>query len=117
MIEDGVAGSIGPRVNDLPARRPARTTLQGRLVTLTPLDPVTHSDALYEATRGEAANQLWLYLFEGPFSNRPDFNSHLQRAAASEDPMFFAILDQASGRAAGYAAYMRIEPAHRVIEV
>ncbi len=117
MIEDGIARPIGPRVKVLPARRPARTTLQGRLVTLTPLDPVTHSDALYEATRGEPADQLWLYLFEGPFSNRADFDSHLQRAAASEDPMFFAIVDRAAARAAGYAAYMRIEHAHRVIEV
>ncbi len=31
--------------------------------------------------------------------------------------MFFAILDRASGAAVGYAAYMRIEPVHRVIEV
>jgi RimJ/RimL family protein N-acetyltransferase len=60
---------------------------------------------------------LWLYLFEGPFPRRADFDSHLKRAAASEDPLFFAILDRASGTAVGYAAYMRIEPAHRVIEV
>ena len=108
---------IGPGVNASPATRPGRTTLQGRLVTLTPLDPIAHGDALFEATRGEAGDQLWLYLFEGPFSNRVEFDSHLQRAAASEDPLFFAILDRASGSAVGYAAYMRIEPAHRVIEV
>ncbi len=45
------------------------------------------------------------------------FDLHLQKAAVSEDPMFFAILDRASGAAVGYAAYMRIEPVHRVIEV
>jgi RimJ/RimL family protein N-acetyltransferase len=117
MIEDGIARPIGPRVNDSPARRPARTTLQGRLVTLTPLDPVAHGEALYEATHGEAADQLWLYLFEGPFPDRAAFDLHLQRVAASEDPLFFAILDRASATAVGYAAYMRIEPAHRVIEV
>jgi RimJ/RimL family protein N-acetyltransferase len=91
--------------------------LQGRLVTLTPLDPVAHGEALYEATHGEAADQLWLYLFEGPFPDRAAFDLHLQRVAASEDPLFFAILDRASATAVGYAAYMRIEPAHRVIEV
>ena len=108
---------IGPSVIASSATRPGRTTLQGRLVTLTPLDPVAHGEALFEATRGEAGDQLWLYLFEGPFSNRAEFDSHLQKAAASDDPLFFAILDRASGTAVGYAAYMRIEPAHRVIEV
>src|SRR6185369_13409 len=34
-----------------------------------------------------------------------------------DDPLFFTILDRATSRAAGYASYMRIEPAHRVIEV
>jgi RimJ/RimL family protein N-acetyltransferase len=120
MIEDaksGAATPIGPRVDASPAKRPERTTLPGRLVTLTPLDPVIHGDALYEGTRGGGADSLWLYLFEGPFPDREAFDMHLQRMAASEDPLFFTILDRASGTAAGYAAYMRIEPAHRVIEV
>jgi RimJ/RimL family protein N-acetyltransferase len=117
MIEDGLASPIGPLVDVSPAKRPSCTTLQGKLVKLVPLDPVAHGDALYEATRGAAADQLWLYLFEGPFPRRADFDWHLKRAAASEDPLFFAILDRASGTAVGYAAYMRIEPVHRVIEV
>jgi RimJ/RimL family protein N-acetyltransferase len=117
MTEGEMAMAIGPRVSTSPAQRPARTTLPGKLVTLTPLDAVAHGDALYEATRGEAGESLWKYLFEGPFSGRAAFDLHLRKAATSEDPLFFAILNQTSGRAAGYAAYMRIEPAHRVIEV
>ena len=31
--------------------------------------------------------------------------------------MCFAIVEKRSGRAVGWASYMRIEPAHRVIEV
>jgi len=91
--------------------------LQGRLVALTPLNSVAHGDALYEGTRGEAGKQLWRYLFEGPFPDRDAFDLYLQRVAASEDPLFFAIIDRGSGSAAGYASYLRIEPAHRVIEV
>ncbi len=104
-------------VDTASAHRPQRTTLPGRLVTLAPLDPRIHGDSLYQETRGETADRLWLYLFEGPFSDRAAFDIHLQRIAASEDPLFFAIVDSASGRAVGYAAYMRIEPVHRVIEV
>jgi RimJ/RimL family protein N-acetyltransferase len=108
---------IGPLVTTATARRPGRATLHGRLVTLSPLDPAAHGDALYEATRGEAADHLWLYLFEGPFPRRADFDAHLSRAAASEDPLFFSIIDRGSANAVGYAAHMRIEPVHRVIEV
>jgi RimJ/RimL family protein N-acetyltransferase len=112
-----VAMPIGPAVDGTPARRPARTTLPGRVVTLAPLDPQAHGAALYEGTCGEAGDRLWQYLFEGPFTDRAAFDVHLRRIAASEDPLFLAILDNASGRAVGYASYMRIEPVHRVIEV
>jgi RimJ/RimL family protein N-acetyltransferase len=108
---------IGDEVDASPAKRPARTTLQGRLGRLTPLDPSAHGDALFEAIGGDAGNKLWVYLFEGPFPDRAAFDQHLRRIAASEDPLFFAIVDQTSGRAVGYASYMRIDPAHRVIEV
>lgn len=112
-----VAAPIGPRVGGSPARRPGRTTFPGRVVTLAPLDPRAHGNALYEGTRGEAGDRLWQYLFEGPFADRSAFDVHLHRIAVSEDPLFFAILDNASKSAVGYASYMRIEPVHRVIEV
>ena len=85
-MPDETASPIGPPVDDSPARRPQRTTLQGRLITITPLDPAVHGDALYAGTRGDAGEQLWTYLFEGPFPDRAAFDVHLQRAAASQDP-------------------------------
>ena len=117
VANSDVAGPIGPRVDGPPARRPSRTTLPGRMVTLTPLDPQAHGNALYEGIQGEAGEWLWQYLFEGPFADRAAFDVHLRRIAASEDPLFLAILDNATGSAVGYASYMRIEPVHRVIEV
>jgi RimJ/RimL family protein N-acetyltransferase len=100
-----------------PPVAPSRTTLQGRWVTLAPLDPIAHADALFQATHGPEKENLWLYLWWGPFADRAAFAAHLQAAAASEDPLFFTILDNASGAAVGYAAYMRFAPEHRCIEV
>ena len=37
--------------------------------------------------------------------------------AAADDPLFYAVVDQASGGAIGVASYLRIEPAVGVIEV
>jgi len=108
---------IDARVEATPAKRPQRTTLDGRVVRIVPLDPVAHADALFKSACGQESESLWLYLFEGPFATRPAFDLHLNQKAGSEDPLFFAIVDKPSGDAVGYAAYMRIEPTHRVIEV
>jgi RimJ/RimL family protein N-acetyltransferase len=84
---------------------------------VSPLDPDLHADALYEGTHGPDAEKLWLYLTEGPFPDRASFRAFLDRLAESEDPLSFAIVDNATGKALGYASYMRIVPEHRVIEI
>jgi RimJ/RimL family protein N-acetyltransferase len=110
--------ALGDKVVDLaPAKRPQRVPLRGRVVDIVPLNPLAHAEELYNATRGEANEGLWRYLFEGPFASRSDFDAHLEKKAASEDPLAFAILDKSCGDALGCASYMRIEPQHRVIEV
>ena len=109
--------SFSPTLDTTPARRPRPTTLCGRLVTLEPLNASTHGDALYAGSCGEEHADLWTYLFEGPFFDRTHFDAHLEAKSASQDPLFFSMLDNASGMAVGYASYMRIEPVHKVIEV
>jgi len=104
-------------MDSTPAPRPQRVTLEGRLVVVAPLDPIRHADALFDGACGAGREHLWHYLFEGPFADRPAFDAYLRRKAAPDDPLFFTILAKASGQPAGLAAYMRIEPAHRVIEV
>jgi RimJ/RimL family protein N-acetyltransferase len=100
-----------------PAPRPQRTTLEGRYVRLVPLDPAAHAEDLWNLVSPPEHDGLWEYLFDGPYRERAAFNASLAKKAATEDPLFFAILEQPSGRAVGYASLMRIEPAHRVIEV
>lgn len=97
--------------------KPERVTLTGRIVSVVPLHPEAHGDALFERSSGPANDHLWDYLFEGPFTDRAAYQEHLIQKAASDDPLFFAIVDNRTQRAVGRASYLRIEPAHRVIEV
>jgi RimJ/RimL family protein N-acetyltransferase len=96
---------------------PERRTFEGRIVSIVALDPAAHGDSLYEGSHGEDRDDLWRYLFDGPFPDRATFLTELRKKAASDDPLFFAIVDRSSGLAVGHAAYLRITPAHRVIEV
>jgi hypothetical protein len=36
---------------------------------------------------------------------------------ASEDPLYFAVIDKASGKTAGRQTFLRIEPAHGCMEI
>jgi len=76
-----------------------------------------HCDALWEATRGEENEALFQYLFEGPFTERRGLEAWMKAMEGSEDPMYFAILDNATGKAVGRTSFLRIEPKHRCIEV
>jgi RimJ/RimL family protein N-acetyltransferase len=92
---------------------PGRVILYGQRVTLPPLVR-EHAADLWDVTRDPA---LWEYLFDGPYEDRLAFDEAIAKKCQGRDPLFFAILDAKSGKAVGYASYMRIEPAHRCIEV
>jgi RimJ/RimL family protein N-acetyltransferase len=100
-----------------PARMPDRITLEGRLVNLVPVDPEVHAEALYVCSHDPADPELWTYLFVGPFPNVSDFRGYLETVATSPTDIFFTIVDRATGRPAGIASYLRIEPQHGVIEI
>lgn len=108
---------IGPEVESHPAKRPERVVLEGRYVSLAPLNSEEHGDALWQAVGGMEKAALWDYMPDGPFPDRASFNTVLAAKSASEDPFFFAILDRGTGVATGHASLMRIDPKNRVIEV
>ena len=108
---------IGPLVDPRSAKRPERVTLRGRAVTLVPLDAEAHADSLFHKANGGERDRVWTYLFDGPYADPQVFKASLAAKVQSEDPLFFAIIDNASGEAVGYQTFLRIEPAHRVIEV
>jgi RimJ/RimL family protein N-acetyltransferase len=109
---------VGPSIDPHPAKRPERVTLEGRWVTLVPLDPQAHAAALYEGSNGDAAREsVWTYLSDGPYSSLEEFRASIESKSLSVDPLFFAVIDNASGQAVGYQTFLRIDPPNRVIEV
>jgi RimJ/RimL family protein N-acetyltransferase len=111
---DQLVGDLIP--NWQPAPFPPHVTLNGWGCRVEPLNPALHGPALWQAF-SEDSGALWTYFAEGPFANEADFLAYLAQRAAARDPQFYAIVDAASGRALGLAAYLRIEPAVGVIEV
>ena len=108
---------IGPEVKTHAAKRPERTTLRGRAVTLVPLDARAHAASLFRAANGGDKDRVWAYLFDGPYADEAVFTANIEAKSQSTDPMFFAIIDSTSGEAVGYQTLMRIDAVHRVIEV
>jgi RimJ/RimL family protein N-acetyltransferase len=101
----------------IPAQPPRRTVLEGRLVRVAPLDAAAHSAAIYAGTHGEDQDTRWAWMSDGPFPDLPAFEAQMARKQESEDPLYFALVERASGMPGGYASYLRITPAHGVIEV
>ncbi|HEY2638197.1 MAG TPA: GNAT family N-acetyltransferase, partial [Solirubrobacteraceae bacterium] len=86
------------------------------MARLEPLDPDRHADALYAAAHGPGADSaLWRYLPYGPFAEIELWRQWTREAAASDDPMFFAV-DGGKGPV-GVASYLRIAPEHACIEI
>lgn len=99
-----------------PRPRPSRIALDGRFCRLEPLDAERHTADLYEANQADDGRG-WTYMGYGPFASLADYRDWVEKASASEDPLFYAILEAGSGRAVGVATLMRIDPPNGVIEV
>jgi RimJ/RimL family protein N-acetyltransferase len=98
-----------------PVQRPAPVTLRGRTVTLEPLDAEKHTEALWRAASGH--DELWTWLFDGPYASEPDLRSAIEEKQASTAAVFLAIVPDSSHQAEGWASFMRPESAHGVVEV
>ncbi|HZT21106.1 MAG TPA: GNAT family protein [Dongiaceae bacterium] len=110
--------ALGPRLAWKPAIPPAREALTGRYVRVEPVDPRRHATDLFDASHGAGGDPaIWTYLGYGPFPDEAAFSAWLEERAASADPLFYALVEAASGRALGMASYLRIVPADGVIEV
>jgi RimJ/RimL family protein N-acetyltransferase len=53
----------------------------------------------------------------GPFLVESDYREWIESKQGGQDPYFYAIVDEQSGKALGVASYLRIDPGARSIEV
>jgi RimJ/RimL family protein N-acetyltransferase len=99
------------------AKRPAAEPMSGRYCRLEPLNPTRHAAELYEAFAADTTGANWTYLPYGPFASLDNYRHWLESTGGGTDPLFFAIINQRSGKAIGVASYLRIMPEAGSIEV
>jgi RimJ/RimL family protein N-acetyltransferase len=100
-----------------PPPRPPRQPMAGAWCRLEPLDPDRHAQSLDAANRLDPTGANWTYLSYGPFATFDEYQAWARSAAAGDDPLFFAIVDNRAGTAIGVASFMRIDPPNGVIEI
>lgn len=110
---------VGEPVDGVDARSPSRRELQGRFVTLEPLDPSRHAESLWRAAhdRSLEATHMWTYMPYGPFASAAAMGSWMEGIAASTDPLFFAVVAGPERAPVGMASYLNADTAMRHIEL
>jgi RimJ/RimL family protein N-acetyltransferase len=109
---------LGDPVDFQPVAPPGRQSLRGRHVVVRPLDAARDAVPLFAAShppRGDPA--IWTYLPYGPYAEAAEMRQALKQAERSEDPLYFTLVPQESGRPSGVASYLRIVREFGVIEI
>jgi RimJ/RimL family protein N-acetyltransferase len=113
-IEKQLDRPIGPIVDPIPpGTLPDLRRIEGRYLKLEALNPAKHGSDLWNAVNGH--DEVWDYLFSGPFADEASFINWLDSNAAKRDPWFYAYV--VGGQALGMGSFMRADPAHGVIEI
>jgi RimJ/RimL family protein N-acetyltransferase len=96
--------------------RPQRIALEGRYTRLEPIGP-EHAADLWAASSDPGAAERFRYLFSHAPASLVEQQERITRSVAEDDPLAFAVVDRATGRAGGQQSLMRIVPEHGVIEI
>lgn len=97
--------------------KPRTGPMDGRFVRLEKLDPARHADGLFDASAQPDGDERFRWLPNVAPTDRDVFRNWMEQSAASEDPLFFAVIDKASGKVAGRQAFMRIDADNGVAEI
>jgi RimJ/RimL family protein N-acetyltransferase len=96
---------------------PPRTPMVGRFCTVEPLDAGRHAADLFAANAEDREGRNWTYYNYGPFATLDGYRRWVDGSCRDATRLFHALVDRASGRAVGVAAYANIQPANGTIEV
>jgi len=96
---------------------PSAIPLHGHFCSVVPLDPARHTAALWTSLSADKSLRLWTYLPYGPLRDEAACQRFLDAFAVAPDTVAHAIIDRRDGTAAGFAAYLRLQPAAGSIEV
>lgn len=99
------------------AMSPTKENMVGQYCSLVALEAGSHSEDLFQAFQLEGSEGLWTYMPVGPFADETQMTEWAEHAEVSSDPLFFAVVDNTTNRAVGFASYLRMDPATGVIEV
>lgn len=95
--------------------QPPRVVLEGRYCRLEPFAPL-HEEELFAVSMDDEAETRHRWLFE-PVADREAFHAWFEAKQRQDDPLYYAVVDRASGRVVGRQCYMRIDTANGVIEI
>ncbi|HZD16654.1 MAG TPA: GNAT family protein [Actinomycetota bacterium] len=105
---------LGPPVDGREALDPRRGPLEGRFVSLEPIDAEVHGGPLWRAAGG--AERVWTYLPYGPFAEERQMREWLRTCTGSEDPRFYTVVSRAAGPI-GMASFLNVDTAMRHLEL
>lgn len=100
-----------------PHERPSRVQLNGTWCRLEPLSCERHSQDLFKAWHSIDDNRDWTYLSVDRPATQADCDLYISQQAKSEDPLFFAVVDNDTGRTVGSVSFLRIDPVNGVAEI
>jgi len=89
---------------------------RGQYAGIEPLDATRHASELFRANSVD--DSIWDYLPYGPFHSAATYHKWVTSVTVgASDPLFYAIRESGTGRAAGVASFLRITPTMGSIEV
>ncbi len=105
---------LGPEVDATPRPLPARVPIRGNYAVLEPLHR-RHAADLWRVAQG--ADESWAYMGYGPFASAEAMARFVADAAATHDPMMWAVRPVTTGVVSGWLALLDIQPKHAAIEL
>ena len=113
------SSSLGTAIKSLAhVDSPQRTNYEGEFVVLSPVNPQTDAEELYECAHGSyMKEQIWTYMGYGPFHDVHSMRQWLEVGAKSTDPLFFTVYHRELERRVGMVSFLNISSDMRRLEL